>query len=190
MKKLLICGDSFSAQWSDTQGWPNYLKNNFEVTNMSQPGCSEYKIQKQLDKCDLEAYDNIIVSHTSPYRLYIKNHPVHLANSFHKDSCLIYNDIKDHAKYNAELITIITYFEKYFDIDYAIYMHNLLLRDIENKCPDNTLHISHIDWSNLHVFKNYLNFEVFKKHRGFVNHYDPTGNEIVYRKILERLTNE
>ena len=50
--KILICGDSFAADWTvkyPGQGWPNMLAEIHEVTNLAQAGCSEYKILKQLE---------------------------------------------------------------------------------------------------------------------------------------------
>ncbi len=43
--KLLIAGDSFAADWlSGESGWPNLLANEYDVTNVAQAVCSEYKI--------------------------------------------------------------------------------------------------------------------------------------------------
>ena len=50
--KILICGDSFAADWTikyPGQGWPNMLSQQYEIVNLAQAGCSEYKILKQLE---------------------------------------------------------------------------------------------------------------------------------------------
>jgi len=191
MEKLLICGDSFAADWSvkrNSKGWVNMLERDFNVTNLAQAGCSEYKILKQLKSVNLDDFDKIIVSHTSPYRLYVKQHPVHSKDSLHNNSCLLYADIVEHAKTDPSLDSLVEYFEKYFDLEHAEYIHNLLLKDIEVLTPKNTLHISHIDWKNLYQFNTFINFKkVFNKHRGDVNHYNQLGNNIVYQKVLEEL---
>lgn len=191
MKTLLICGDSFSADWSivaNQQGWVNYLADDFKVTNLSQAGCSEFKILKQLQSVNVNAFDNVIVSHTSPYRLYVRHHPIHDKNPLHKNSCLIYEDIKAHAKTNATLLPITLYMEQYFDLEYAEHIHNLLIKEIESICPVNTLHVSHVNWENLYCCKNWLNFkEIFQKHRGKVNHYNEKGNRLIYRIVKNNL---
>ena len=187
-KKLLICGDSFSATSADANSWTNMLKQDFSITNLSQRGCSEYKIYKQIASQNLSKYDAVIVSHTSPYRLHTLNNPIHISDPLYKDACFIYNDTKDHSLTKSDLRPIIDFFEKYFDLDYAEYIHNLTLRDIEHICPINTLHISHLKWENLHKFSNHIDFnKVFLNERGDVNHYTSKGNQIVYETIKERL---
>ena len=191
MDKLLICGDSFAADWTvkvKEKGWVNLLEQDYKITNLAQAGCSEYKILKQLQSVNLDKFDMVLVSHTSPFRLYVPEHPVHHKDKLHKNSCLLYSDVLEHLPDHPELKPVVEYFDKYFDIQYAEYMHNLLLRDIEELCPCKTLHISHIDWKNLHEFEIFANFkEVFAKHRGSVNHYTEEGNQIVYQSVSNRL---
>ena len=191
MDKLLICGDSFAADWTvkvKEKGWVNLLEQDYKITNLAQAGCSEYKILKQLQSVNLDKFDMVLVSHTSPFRLYVPEHPVHHKDKLHKNSCLLYSDVLEHLPDHPELKPVVEYFDKYFDIQYAEYMHNLLLRDIEELCPIKTLHISHIDWKNLHEFEIFANFkEVFAKHRGSVNHYTEEGNQIVYQSVSNRL---
>ena len=97
--KVLICGDSFAADWTvkyTGKGWPNLIAENYTVTNLAQAGCSEYKIYLQLASANLDQYDAIIVSHTSPNRLPVEVHPVHSNDPLHKNSDLIYTDLKGH----------------------------------------------------------------------------------------------
>ena len=64
-QKILICGDSFAADWTiktKTSGWVNFLK---DTDIIAQAGVGEYKILKQLQSCKLELYTHIIISHTS-----------------------------------------------------------------------------------------------------------------------------
>jgi hypothetical protein len=188
-KKILICGDSFSAPCTDDFAWTNLIKQDFKVTNLSQRGCSEYKIYKQLLSQDIRKYDYIIVSHTSPYRLHTTENPIHINNQSHTESCFIYNDVKEHANTNKELVPLVNFFEKYFDLEYAEHIHNLILKDIEKLCPNNTLHLSHLEWKNLYRFSNHIDFNnVFLNHRGIANHYDNEGNKVVYNTIKERLS--
>lgn len=191
MTKLLICGDSFAADWTvkvKGVGWVNLLERDYKITNLAQAGCSEYKILKQLQSVNIDDYDLVLVSHTSPFRLYVPEHPVHSKDKLHKNSCLLYSDVIEHLPDHPELKPVAEYFEQYFDVQYAEHMHNLLLREIEELCPLKTLHVSHIDWKNLHEFEVFLNFkDVFAKHRGSINHYTEEGNRIVYNAVSSKL---
>lgn len=191
MRKLLICGDSFAADWSVKYqgiGWVNLLEQNYKVTNLAQAGCSEYKILKQLQSVNLSKYDLVLVSHTSPYRLYVDKHPVHSKDILHKNSCLLYSDVLEHLPEHPELQPVAEYFDKYFDLEYAEHMHNLLLKEIDFKCGENTLHVSHVKWDNLYQFDNFINFSnIFEKYRGSINHYTDQGNQIVYERVLAKL---
>jgi hypothetical protein len=89
---------------------------------------------------------------------------------------------------DSSLKPIVDFFEKYFDLDYAEYMHNLTIKDIEKLCPHNTLHLSHLEWKNLYKCSNHLDFNnLFCSERGNINHYTTKGNQIVYQTIKERL---
>ena len=190
--KLLICGDSFASDWTSKYpgscGWPNRLNKQFEVTNLAQAGCSEYKILLQLLSVDLTQFDKILVSHTSPYRLYVKQHPVH-KDLLHGNSDLIYADIKEHSKTNSQLLPIVDYFEKYMDIDYMEFVHNLICREIDQLTKSfDVLHCTHFLWDRLYQFPYMKNFkEINDLHLGSINHYDETGNEIVYQTVLNSL---
>ena len=92
MRKLLIVGDSFSTD-SSTASWTTMLPN-FLITNLSTAGSSEYRILKKITEADLKNFSHIIVVHSSPYRIYIDNTPMHLDNAVYKDCDLIYKDVK------------------------------------------------------------------------------------------------
>ena len=188
--KILICGDSFAADWTikyPGQGWPNMLSQQHEIVNLAQAGCSEYKILKQLESADLNTYDRIIVSHTSPYRIYVKQHPVHYNDILHKDCDLLYADIKAHSVKNKNLVPIVNYIENYFDLDYAKDIHRLLCKEIEQlleSVADRVIHIANIDYKTIYSFKNIIDFSnLFASNGGSTNHYDAKGNEEVF-KIL------
>lgn len=188
MKKILICGDSFAADWSVKYqgiGWPNMLENKYKVTNLAQAGCCEYKIYQQLISVNLNKFDKIIISHTSPYRLYVKQHPLHNKDPLHKNSDLIYSDIKDHK----ELSSIIDYYENYFDLNYAEFIHNLICQKIDELTRHYpVIHITSFDWNNLYKFSNMISFEhIFKKYRGNINHYNEAGNQIVFDTVKSYL---
>jgi hypothetical protein len=188
--KILICGDSFAADWTikhPGQGWPNMLAEQHEVVNLAQAGCSEYKILKQLESTDLNTYDRIIVSHTSPYRIYVKTHPVHHNDPLHKNCDLLYADVKAHAIKNKNLVPIVNYIENYFDLDYAKDIHRMLCKEIEQlleSVQDRVIHIANIDYTAIYTFKNMINFDnLFASNGGSMNHFDAKGNKEVF-KIL------
>lgn len=188
MKNILICGDSFAADWTLKylgEGWPNRLAKDYNVTNLAQAGCGQYKIYLQLTSVDLDKFDAIIVSHTSPYRVYVKEHPIHKNDPLHGNSDLIYSDIAEHRKDRKDLEPIVSYFENYFDVDHAKFIHSLICEKIELLLSKHkSLHVVNHEWSDLHEFSNMLSFQsLFETNRGSMNHYDEIGNNIIYQKI-------
>jgi hypothetical protein len=192
MERLLILGDSFAADWTrkyDGVGWPNMLAERYQVTNLAQAGCSEYKIWLQLESImtGLDQFDFILISHTSPYRIYIKEHPVHHLDKLHGASDLIYNDIKDKLELYPDLSTITCWFEKYFDLDYAKFVHNLVCEKIDRTLAPighKVLHITNLDWTDLYRFDEMMSFDfLFDTNKGSMNHYDQQGNELIFRAI-------
>lgn len=192
MKKILICGDSFAADWTvkyGDVGWPNMLAKEFAVTNLAQAGCGEYKIHQQLVSTNLIKFDQIIIAHTSPYRLYVNKHPIHNKDPLHKNSDLIYSDILEHSKNDKKLLPILDYYENYYDLDYAKFIHNLICKEIDTLTKlFPVLHITSFDWKGLYQFENMVHFEKeFDKHKGLMNHYNNEGNELVYKTIKMHL---
>lgn len=184
--KILLCGDSFAADYSlkvhGTIGWPNFLGDRFDLTNLATAGASEYRILKQLQSVDLEYFDHIIVSHTSPYRIYVKDHPVHKDDLFYKNCDLIYSDSVEFG-----LKTIQDWFENYFDLEYATHIHHLIMKEIHD-LSNTILHIGHMEISAPPKF-DYMDFsDIWKKNKGLVNHYNDRGNEQVYQRLLSYLT--
>lgn len=193
MKKILICGDSFAADWTvkyTGEGWPNLLAKDYSVTNLAQAGCSEYKIYKQLVSVDLNLFDYIIVFHTSPNRIYTSRHPVHSDDLLHGNSDLLYADIKEHSKTNKELIPIVEFFEQHFDVDHAIFSHNLLCKFIGELCePYNTLHATGFDYKKLYQFNNtLLDYSGLAEPKlGNINHFSNKSNILIFNDIKSRL---
>jgi hypothetical protein len=187
---ILICGDSFAADWTvkyKGQGWPNLLAQEFNVTNLAQAGCSEYKIYKQIASKNLDEYDLIIVSHTSAFRWYIETpHPVHYADPLHKNSDLIYTDIEEHNKFRSGLTSILQFFRKYYSLEYAEFIHELISEKIYNITKDKkVLHLTHIDV--MYSF-DVINFsDIFKQYRGNMNHYTDEGNQIIFERIKKNI---
>lgn len=187
--KILICGDSFAADWTvkypNRKGWVNMLADQHDVTNLAQAGCSEYKIYLQLLSQNLTAYDKIIICHTSPNRIYVKEHPHHKDDKLHKNSDLIYSDLKYRDKHDP----LVAYFETCFDLEYFNFIHTLICEKIDSLTkPFQILHVTNIYWDDLYKFPNSQDFaKVFEKHRGDTNHFDDQGNLLVYGKIIDWL---
>lgn len=191
LKKVLIAGDSFAADWpGEYLGWPNLLKENFTVTNTAQAGVSEYKIWKQLENIDFSKYDHVIVSHTSPSRLHTKNHPLH-KNGLHKNCDLIYTDIEDRISiFNPSLRAAQGWFRYHYDDEYQIDIYKMIRKTICSMIPKSKyISITHTQIGlKLSVEPNNLDFsEVWLKERGTVNHYTKLGNEIVSKILFDRM---
>jgi len=198
--KILICGDSFAADWSakykDYMGWPNLLAKKFDVTNIAQAGVSEYKIYLQLLHADLDEYDLVIVSHTNPYRIPTRKHPIHSNDLLHKNADLIYADIEYHRSkvknlLNFPLRTAANFFKHHFDQDFFENQYKLFRAEINRYIGDKP----YIGISHLHIPKTFckekiiLDFtELFDKEKGLINHFSQKGNEVILNHI-ERTIN-
>lgn len=183
---VLICGDSFSANWHGKYpGWPCLLSNDFNVTNRSQAGVGEYKILKQVEQG--VDFDFIIVSHTSPSRVHTRN-SLHKTD-LHKNCDLLYNDVAGKwSVFNKKVKSAKLWFETHYDDDYQWDIYKLFREKIDNLLQDKSyLSISHLpvlrDYS---IEKKHLHFDKFwTENRGTVNHYTESGNRTVYETIKD-----
>lgn len=186
MKKLLICGDSFSCKWPSTNniGWPTLLESDYDITNLSQAGVSEYKIYKQLSSIDIKKYDKIIVCHTSPYRIPIEVHPYFKKETLHKNSDLIFKDVESKKFSSFKMFIAYYFFKFFFNIEYFKFSHLLILNEIK-KVNSNIVHITFfkLESSDVLDLSNY-----FMKFRGDVNHLSKEGNFKVYSHIKNILS--
>ena len=134
--KILLCGDSFASNWQvkcpNSTGWVNLLANQYNVTNLAQSAVGEYKILKQVQSVDLNKFDAIIVSHTSPNRIHCTYHPIHNQDPLYKNADLIYSDVLDHAHKSADCRLAVDFFERYFDLEHAEEVNNLICMEILN----------------------------------------------------------
>ena len=194
MKNILICGDSFAADWTKKYpkkyGWPNILSKSFNITNIAQAGCSEYKIWLQLQSQSsiLNDYDVILISHTSPYRLYVKDHPIHKSDNLHHSSDLIYSDIKYYYEETKDnkVESIINFFENIVDLEYSEFVYELIYYRIIEFMSNyqNILHISGFDipFQEVLSFHNY-----FKQHNGLMNHFDDYANTAIADELINKI---
>jgi len=187
-KKILIAGDSFSAVWPDSNtGWVNLLAKDYDVTNLSEPGISEYKILKQIESVNTTSFDVVIVSHTSPSRVHTKNHPIQ-KSGFRKNCDLIYHDIENHFNpFNFNLLSAKLFFRYHYDDEYQIDIYNLIRDKINNLIKTKYISISHLEIAaELAIEKYHTDFStLWSKERGYTNHYTDNGNKIVYNIIKE-----
>ena len=188
MQSILVIGDSFSADWSvkynDCIGWPNLLANKFSVLNLSQPGCSEYKIYQQLNSANTSNFTHCIVCHTSPNRIPVEVHPLHSNDVLHHSCDLIYADIENSK--DPAVSSIKEYFKKYFHHEYYNYVHQLIMKDLHETLLTmslKTMHITFFDYTNVYINKNY--YQLFRKHSGFTNHLDDHGNNTVFKDLTK-----
>jgi hypothetical protein len=191
MKKILICGDSFSTDYqskdSTLVGWVNLLSNDFLVSNYSTAGASEYRILKQIENNDISNYDGVIVCHTSPYRVYIKQHPVYKNDTFHKNTDLIYKDVEYHlSKINDPVLkTAKDYYELIFDEEYYEEIYFLMQDKIVDKTKSRPcLHLTPLFDNGSNRFKHHLNLsKKFKIFPNSANHYLNKDNVEIYKMI-------
>jgi hypothetical protein len=183
--KILICGDSFSSDWFATEsniGWVNLLKKDFQIKNISQAGVSEYKIYLQLISENLSKYDKILVCHTSPYRIPIESHPIHINDKIHYNCDLIYSDAKFHKK-NKIMKIATDFYENIFYKEYFEFTHDLIIDKIL-KLNQNIINITFFDYYNNDKIINFS--ELYKKNKGNINHLNENGNLEVY-KIIKKI---
>jgi len=196
-RKILIAGDSFAADYTiryhDQIGWPNMISKNHKVTNIAQIGVTEYKVLQQIRSVDLNKYDSIIISHSSPTRVHCEVHPIHYDNVLYKNSDLLYNDIKDHPE-NRDAVIAVEYFKRFFDLDYYCEISKLLCMEITNILGNyphlNQFHMTNYYNHNPYDFLDSFNFnKIWFNNQGTMNHLNDLGNkqlyEIVNNWILE-----
>tara|TARA_R110000868_G_scaffold25265_1_gene98594 strand:- start:1189 stop:1716 length:528 start_codon:yes stop_codon:yes gene_type:complete len=169
--KLLLAGDSFAAKWPGKfLGWSERLEGIHDVVNLAQAGCGEYKILKQLHSIDLTKFEAVIISHTSPYRIHTAYHPLHIKDTLHQAADFIYEDVK------GRLPDVENFFTEYFDLEYAIFIHQLIKKEIDTLISVTGIRV--IDTDDLGLKK------LFKTNRGNVQHLDETGNIEFYNKLV------
>ena len=184
--KILIAGDSFAAKWPNAvNGWVNLLAEKYNVTNVAQAGVSEYKIWKQIETANVNEYDLVIVSHTSPNRVHTIKHPIHKTD-LHKDCDLIYTDIEAYSDwFNPSLSAAKGWFEYHYDQEYQDDIYQLLRESILKNITKPYISLNNLDSSLPFIIEpNSLDFTgLWKSERGVVNHYTTAGNKTVFNAV-------
>lgn len=194
--KILIIGDSFAADWSMKynyyKGWPNLLAEKYNTTNLAQAGVSEYKIYKQLETILwLGEFKVVIVSHTSPYRVPTRSHPIHNDDILHGNADLMLNDITYHSSklynfFNKSLRSASSFFKYHYDVDFYETTYKLYRKAIEDR-------LSCTNFISLNMFPNsdYKSTidlsSIVTTHSGKINHMSEKGNMLVYKILLNKL---
>lgn len=187
--KILITGDSFAADWTtkypNAHGWPNMLADVYDVTNIAESGISQYKIWQQIKNSNLNDFDICIVSHTSPYRVHTRKHPIHYNDILHKNADLMLNDIEYHKKklsniFNRSLQSAVTWFKFHYDPDFHENIYKLLKKDIVEM-------LGKIHFIEVFNFENYDGKFCYSKYletdKGNSNHFNDRVNKIIFNDI-------
>lgn len=199
--KVLIVGDSFAADWSvkhiNSVGWPNLLANDFVIENRAQAGASQYKILKQLQAAEVESFDCLIISHTSPDRLVTRRHPVHAHDVLHANSDLIFSDIEYHAKrfhkrFDRSLACAYDFFLYHYDEEFVGFVYTVAAEKILQIA--NTKPCIHLisPFANRELLPPLTGVQVIEIAVDLVepnqpNHLTLLGNHRLYKQIKEYL---
>jgi len=184
--RLLIIGDSFACNWpGEYAGWPELLSSDFDTTNIAQAGASEYRIWLQLKSQCVDDFDFVVVSHSSPFRVFVKDHPIHYSG-LHANSDLIFNDIDRYKPWNTRLQTIRNWFRFYFDEQYHHDIYSMIRREIMQLIPAEKYICTTHSYHRRECVPELHNIdftEIWAANRGIVNHYTRDGNLLVYKMI-------
>ena len=187
---ILIAGDSFATKSSTSNlSWMELLAEQHRVTNLAQAGVGEYKIYKQVCSVDINNFDLVIVSHTSPSRIHTNNHPVH-KSGFYKNCDLILTDLVEHFQpFNTSLQTAKNFFKYHYDEEYQNDIYSLLRNQINDMISVPYISLSHVEIVNsLAVEKHNINLSaLWADERGTINHYTEVGNRFVFKRIQDEL---
>jgi hypothetical protein len=189
MMNIGLFGDSFAFQKQNEPfpSWVDLLAQHYVIDNHSECGVGEYKILKQIQSADLDSYDIVIVSHTSYSRVFVEHNPLHSDSEYHRNCDILYADIEG----NTDKFSLAgqLYYKHIYSDDYAQDIHNLILKEIDSLLVGRlAVHLTPFDHTDLYQFVNTVDLrDVFVDNRGLVNHFNPSGNQEVYRRVLDRL---
>lgn len=195
---IAFCGDSFVADYrlSDKlkPGWPvllnEALKSKTHYYGIA--GACQYRILNQFKSTILDKnLELIIMSHTSPFRIYTNHHPLRSHDPLHFNSDFVISDTFSPKKYNKDnhVVAAQMYFKYLLDEDHCLEIHRLICEKIETLTKNINLkiiHLSGFDYSDIYRFDNWIDIEdIVRQYPGNINHLSPDGNQ----KILDRILN-
>jgi len=178
--KLLIIGDSFSANTSP-DSWATQL--DYDITNISSRGSSEYRILKKLEAAEIEKYQKILIVHTSPNRIYVEHNPLHKDREEYHTCDLIYADVKckPESQYTQ---SVVWWFENCWDQENANYMHSLLINRAQKLTDGRGVHITFFNYDHPGVESLQ---SIWAKYPGQINHLSVEGNQAVLNILKKYL---
>mgnify|MGYP006396892909 CR=1 FL=1 len=183
--KFLIVGDSFAVP-VHKDSWAVQLSTIYETTNLSQAGCTEYHIMKQLESANIDDFDVVIVCHTSPYRIYVPQHPIH-TEGMHKNAGLLLNDVEYHSKrirnfFNKSLHAARNFIKYHYSEQYQLDIYNLIKNKISNTITKHK-RIEMTWWENDEFGLQRLRSDF----PGTINHMTAEANQILLDQILKKI---
>lgn len=185
-KKIVIFGDSFGASKPNYEfpGWVEMLQDYHNVTNFCQHGVSQYKIYQQILQADLAKFDHVIVTHTSPFRVFVRENLLHKNDPIYKNCDLIFLDIENRT--DEFSVSAQQYFKYIYDIEYTLDIHNMICDRINSLLANKPCtHITHFDYSSCYRFPNLKSFhDVWQANRGTVHHYNQKGNKLIFDYLV------
>ena len=197
---ILVIGDSFAADWSAVDdsypGWPSLLGKRYQITNLAQAGCSEYRILQQLkSQPDLDQYRWIIVCHTTPARVYTPRHPIHDDHGLHQHADLIFSDIEYHAhkfsnRKNQPLLAALDWFIYHYDDQYQSDIYQLIVAEIDRLLAGRSV----IVVDNFHQldpgrYQHCVRFDdITDITPGGINHCTAEGNLKIAQHLLDKIS--
>ena len=184
MKQLWIIGDSFSTNMS-TESWINLLPENYAITNMSMNGVSQYRLYRMfLDvREQITPGSTIIFCHTNPNRIYLPdriNYPTREKDS-HPNCDLVLGDVKRHGMF-WRIISYL-YIKYFFDEEYYCNLYDLMVKEMNSIEGCQIINMSGFVDKNFNISIK----DIFKNHRGEINHLTPYGNILVAERICKLL---
>ena len=182
---ILIIGDSFSVP-SHEDSWSVKLSNIYNTINLSQAGCTEYHILKQLESVNIDDFNFVIVCHTSPYRIYVPKHPIH-TQGMHKNAGLLLNDVEYHSKrirnlFNRSLHAARNFIKYHYSEQYQLDIYSLIKNKISNIITEHK-RIEMTWWENDDFGLKQLRSD----HPGTINHMTAEANQILLNQILKKI---
>lgn len=134
---------------------------------------------------NLDQFDFVIVTHTSPNRIYIEKNPYYQKSQTHAKCDLIYEDIRSRLPDSfAQHVT--WWFENVFDLDQAQHLHALICEQIKVLLSSkSTLHMSFFKIGYIDGIK--ILHDIWQDNPGTVNHMNQVGNQMVAEFVKHQL---
>lgn len=184
--KITIVGDSFSAD-ENPNSWVTLLSNSYHVKNFSQRGISQYRIfQIVKNNCQtLFESDVIILFHTNPDRIFVPDHVNYPTRNLTSHPCadMVASDILSRPQWE---IIAQNYYKYFFDFEFQNNLFKFIFKDIAELLSQKK--VLHCTGHKLTSFPEIKSFnELFLTNPGTINHFDITGNQVVFNHITKHL---